>query len=70
MSERRSFAERLPSMLQFVRFGVYAQIVGIVVLSVTLFTLLPPVLIVCLPIGMGLIALGWLAWAWMFFKTL
>ena len=55
---------------RLIRYGIYAEIVGIILLSVILFVHVPPVLIVCMPLGIGLLGLGWLAWAWVFFKNL
>ena len=70
MSNRRSLAERMPEMIQFVRWGIYLQVVGVAVLAVSLFTLVPAALIVCMPIGIGLLCLGWLTWVVSFFKHL
>ena len=70
MSDRKSFAERMPAMIQFVRWGIYLQIVGVAVLAVSLFTLSAAALVICMPIGIGLLGIGWLTWVWSFFKTL
>lgn len=53
-----------------IRYGICAEIVGIILLSVILFVHFPPVLILCMPLGMGLLGLGLLAWVWVFFKNL
>ena len=60
MSKRRF---KIPEPPALVRRGICLQIAGVVILSVTLFTMLPPVMIIALPLGAGLILLGWLAWA-------
>ena len=52
------------------RRAIYAQIVGIIVLSVSFFFCTPPVMLLCFPVGAGLIGLGMLIWAILFFKTL
>ena len=46
------------------------QMIGVVVLAISLFTLVPWAMIVTVPVGSGLILLGWLAWAIVFFGNL
>jgi hypothetical protein len=46
------------------RRGVLCQLVGVLVLSVALLTKEPLVLLVVIPVGGILIALGFLAWLW------
>ncbi len=50
--------------------GIFLEIVGVAFLSIGLFTQLPWVMVITMPAGMGLIALGVLAWAYNFFKSL
>lgn len=44
--------------------GVLSQIVGILILSTALFTKMPLLMVVVIPLGALLIALGMLAWFW------
>ncbi len=44
--------------------GVVAQILGILVLAGALFTKMPLLMVVIIPVGALLIALGILAWLW------
>ena len=44
--------------------GVWSQIVGVLVLSMALFTRVPLLMVVIIPVGALLIALGMLAWFW------
>jgi hypothetical protein len=44
--------------------GVLAQILGILVLASALFTKMPLLMVVIIPVGALLIALGILAWLW------
>jgi len=44
--------------------GVLAQILGILVLAAALFTKMPLLMVVIIPVGALLIALGILAWLW------
>ena len=60
----------IPSGPQLVRCGIYAQIVGVLAFSVTMYTLSPPLMIICMPLGGGLILLGWLAWLTHFLRNL
>lgn len=46
------------------------QILGVLVFSVTMYVLAPPVMIACMPLGGGLILLGWLAWLTAFLRDL
>lgn len=46
------------------RRGALAQIAGVLVLSVALFTKIPLLLVVIIPLGGLLVALGFLAWLW------
>lgn len=46
------------------RRGVVAQILGILVLATALFTKVPLLMVVIIPVGALLIALGILAWLW------
>jgi hypothetical protein len=50
--------------------GIHCEIVGIVFMSVGLFSQLPWLMIITMPAGMGLMGLGILAWAVYFFKNL
>ncbi len=47
--------------------GTPAQVLGIVLMSVMLFTKTPLVTVICLPAGAALIPLGCLIWAWAVF---
>ena len=44
--------------------GALSQVAGVLVLSVALFTKTPLVLVVIIPLGGLLVALGFLAWLW------
>ncbi|MFH1689794.1 MAG: hypothetical protein ABIE42_06095 [Candidatus Eisenbacteria bacterium] len=44
--------------------GVLSQIAGVLVLSVAFFTKMPLLLVVVIPLGGLLIALGFVAWLW------
>jgi len=44
--------------------GVASQIVGILILSVALFTKVPLLMVVVIPLGALLVALGMLTWLW------
>ena len=44
--------------------GVLSQIAGVLVLSVALFAKAPLLLVVVIPLGGLLVALGFLAWLW------
>ena len=46
------------------RRGALSQVLGVLVLSVALFTKMPLILVVVIPLGGLLIALGFLAWLW------
>ncbi|HYW68784.1 MAG TPA: hypothetical protein VE960_04200 [bacterium] len=46
------------------RRGALSQVAGVFVLSVALFTKMPLILVVVIPLGGLLIALGFLAWLW------
>ena len=50
--------------------GIYAQIAGILVMSITFFISTPPVMLACFPVGAGRIGIGLLIWATLFFKSL
>lgn len=60
----------ISSTPRLVRCGVYMQILGVLVFSVTMYVLAPPVMIACMPLGGGLILLGWLAWLTAFLRDL
>ncbi len=49
---------------RIIRCGVTAQIVGVLLLSVLLFTKIPLLITICMPLGAMLVGLGLLAWAW------
>ena len=51
-----------PSQGKLVRYADAAEIAGVVLLLVTLFTVNPLVLSVSIPLGSLLIVLGWLGW--------
>jgi hypothetical protein len=55
---------------RLIPFGIYSQILGVVLLSVGLFVQIPWVMILTMPTGMGLIGLGMLCWAYFFFDNL
>ena len=44
--------------------GVWSQIIGILVLSMALLTKMPLLMVVIVPVGALLIALGMFAWLW------
>ena len=44
--------------------GALSQVAGVLVLSVALFTRIPLLLVVIIPLGGLLIVLGFLAWLW------
>lgn len=46
------------------------QIVGVIALSLSLFTLNAAALVVTITVGAGLILLGWMAWVIVFFSML
>ncbi len=52
-----------------VRCAILAQIAGVVIFSVVLFTKIPLIVILCMPIGSALILLGALVWIWAVFWT-
>ena len=62
---RTPFPSKPPAHL--LRCAMLAQIVGIVVLSITLLTTNPLVSVVAIPLGAALIVLGALVWAWSVF---
>lgn len=51
---------------RIMRAGITAQIAGVVVMSLILFTTIPILLILSLSFGAFLIVLGFLAWLWGF----
>lgn len=55
---------------RLIPIGIHCEIIGIVFMSVGLFTQLPWLMILTMPVGMGLMGLGILAWVWYFFKNL
>jgi len=55
---------------RLIPIGIYAEIIGIAFMSVGLFSYLPWLMILTMPVGMGLMGLGMLAWAVYFFKNL
>ena len=65
MSSRRL---KLPEPRKLIRGGIVAQSIGVIVLAISLFTLVPAVMVVTVPLGAGLILLGWLGWAIVFFR--
>lgn len=46
------------------RRGALSQVAGVLVLSVALFTKVPILLVIVIPLGGLLIVLGFLAWLW------
>ncbi len=58
------------STLACIKFGIAAQVLGVLLLMVTFFNQTPWLMIVCFGGGAGLIALGLLLWVVMFFKKL
>jgi hypothetical protein len=44
--------------------GVWSQIIGVLVLSMALLTKMPLLMVVIIPVGALLIALGMFAWLW------
>ncbi len=58
----KPFAGKPP--VHIMRCGVLAQVLGILVMSVMLFTKIPLITVICLPAGAALILLGCLIWAW------
>ncbi len=47
-----------------IRCGVTAQIAGVLLMAALLFTKMPLLVLVCLPLGALLILVGALAWVW------
>ena len=63
----KPFADKPP--VHIMRCGVLAQVFGILVMSVMLFTKIPLITVICLPVGAALVLLGCLTWAWAVFWT-
>jgi hypothetical protein len=63
MTSLASVFSQMP-YVRVIRCGATAQIVGVLVLSVLLFTKIPLVITVCLPLGALLVLVGSLAWVW------
>jgi hypothetical protein len=52
------------SATRILKRGALAQVAGVLVLSVALFTKIPLLLVVVISLGAPLIALGFLVWLW------
>ena len=55
---------------RLIPLGIYAEIIGIIMLGIGLFVQIPWLMILTMPVGMGLVGLGMLAWACFFFREL
>ena len=64
------FAMRLYPADRLIRCGTLAEIGGVVLLSVTLFTDHPLTMALLLPLGGLLVLAGWLAWLYAFLRSL
>jgi len=65
--------KKLASLLETKRLipvSIVLQIIGVVFLSVGLFTIVPWIMILTMPAGMGALGLGMLGWAIFFFRDL
>jgi hypothetical protein len=47
-----------------IRCGATVEIAGVLLLSVLLFTKMPILITICMPLGAMLVGLGLLTWAW------
>ncbi|MFH1502511.1 MAG: hypothetical protein ABIG03_05655 [Candidatus Eisenbacteria bacterium] len=63
MTRIANLFSRLP-YARVIRCGVSAQIAGVLMLSVLLFTKIPLIITICLPLGALLVLLGAVAWVW------
>ena len=61
---------RLLVQEKLIPFGIFCEIIGICFLCIGLFNQMPWVMILTMPAGMGLVGLGMLSWAYIFFKNL
>ncbi len=61
---------RLFETKRLIPVAIYSEIIGVAFLCVGLFIKVPWVMIMTMPVGVALLGLGWLAWAWFFFKNI
>jgi hypothetical protein len=54
---------------ELVRCGTIAEIVGIVLLLITVLVHNPLLLVILIPLGALLVLLGWIAWVWAFVRS-
>ncbi len=55
---------------QLIRRGSILEIVGIVLLAITVLVHNPLLMVILLPLGALVVLLGWVAWAWAFMRSL
>ncbi len=55
---------------QLIRRGSILEIVGIVLLGITVLVHNPLLMVILLPLGALLVLLGWVAWVWAFIRSL
>jgi len=55
---------------QLIRSGGVLEIIGIVLLAITVLVHNPLLMVILLPLGALLVLLGWVAWVWAFIRSL
>lgn len=72
MKNRNTIVSKLLSITDetLMRLAIWAEIAGILVMSIIFLTHMPLVMVFAIPVGASLIALGLLSWACFFIRTL